>query len=101
MAEYLIRVCAHGHRVEYRENYGGWLHMDAPDADVCRGDSTPVLVPVVPRNDVERLHKAIADHRAAVEGAGPISVTDRVSAARASQKHAADKRLWMAGGLDG
>lgn len=40
-----IRVCEHGHRVEHRENYGGWLHMDA-DARLCRADSEPEVVEV-------------------------------------------------------
>lgn len=47
MTEWLIRVCKHGYRVEWKER--GWLHMDAPDTNVCT-DVGPVVVSVIPRS---------------------------------------------------
>jgi hypothetical protein len=49
-----IRVCQHGHRVEYRENYGGWLHMDAADVSVCDEADVAEVVPVPDEAAIER-----------------------------------------------
>jgi hypothetical protein len=54
-----IRVCQHGHRVEYRENYGGWLHMDAPNTGVCDEAGVVEVVPVPDEAAIERAVDAL------------------------------------------
>lgn len=53
---WLIRVCSHGLRVEWRDNYDGWLHMDA-DASVCPADERPFTVEVMAVDESQRLRE--------------------------------------------
>lgn len=46
-AVWLIVVCVHGYRVEWRGPYEAWQHMDAPDAVFCDSDAKPRVVQVV------------------------------------------------------
>jgi hypothetical protein len=73
---WMIRVCQHGHRVEYRENYGGWLHMDAGDTAVCDSADVARVVPVPDEAAIER--GALAVERALAVGSSHRHVAEAV-----------------------
>jgi hypothetical protein len=70
---WMIRVCQHGHRVEYRENYGGWLHMDAGDTAVCDSADVARVVPVPDEAAIIRAADAIGSLGTDQIGAEPYA----------------------------